>query len=485
MDRTLLKALYIILVSLGLALIFNFLFFSKLIGLSVLIFAAALLGSVCLFGWYEQLSLRKVWWLIALIFFFSLMPSVRANEFLTFLNVCAMFGLLMILAHQLAGTPAFLMKLRDYIMLVVMVPFRMLGRAVSTMALVGQVHSKVKNRDVWLRALKGFFMALPILVLFGVLFSQADLAFSQFVKGFVNITISERSIQYVILLVFAFAAGLSYLSYIFFPKTAQPELLDKKPDVTIQEGRGIEVLVFLGLIAILFLVFIGFQVTYLFGGETNIVNAGFTYAEYARRGFWELLAVVVLSLLVLLASEKHAGAEIQSDKRFTVPALVLIVEVVVIIISAFKRLSLYIDAYGMSMLRFYAAGFIILLLVLFILLAIKFIQSRQEQFFAFGMLLSVTTFLIVVNLVNPDVFIIQSNMEQFNQTGRIDVTYIRELSVDAESEKIELFNKLEGEDKEVLRGLLQLDKDRLQQHSEHWQSGNISRSRALKLLNEL
>src|SRR6185503_10802487 len=98
MDRTILKALYVILISLGLALIFNFLFFSRMIGVSVFIFAAIVLGAVYLFGLKNQLSLKKSWWLLLLIVFFSIMPSIRANEFLNFLNICAILGLLMILA---------------------------------------------------------------------------------------------------------------------------------------------------------------------------------------------------------------------------------------------------------------------------------------------------------------------------------------------------------------------------------------------------
>jgi hypothetical protein len=263
------------------------------------------------------------------------------------------------------------------------VPFQMLAGAFSTITAIGQIHSRVKNRDVLLRVIKGVIMAIPILLIFGALFSQADLAFSRFINSFLKIDISEQTMQYLVLLLFSFTASLSFLSYVFFPKD-KPEFFPRKTDAPVQSpgqaGRGIEVMVFLGLISVLFLVFIGFQLTYLFGGETNIVDAGFTYAEYARRGFWELLAVGILSLLVLLASEKYARVESKRDKQFLIPALTLIAEVAVVIVSAFKRLSLYIDAYGMTELRFYAVGFIVLLLALFILLTIKFIKSKQEQY---------------------------------------------------------------------------------------------------------
>ncbi len=485
MNNTLQKALYVILISLGLALVFNFLFFGKMIGISVVIFVLIFLGVIALFGSQNQLSLKKHWWIVALTVIFALMLAIRASEFLSFLNVVATFGLLMLLAYQINGKPVILMRLWDYIMLAVLVPFRMLARGLSSVLKIGQIHSNVKNRDVWLRVAKGIIMALPILIIFAVLFSQADLAFSQFLKNFVNINISERTAQHTVLIVFAFVAALSFLSYIFFPKAIVPAAQLEQSEVPAASGRGIEVLVFLGLIATLFLVFIGFQINYLFGGEANITNAGFTYAEYARRGFFELLAVAALSLLLLLAAEKYAGIEKKSDKKFLIPALILIGEVAVIIVSAFKRLSLYIDAYGMTMMRFYVAGAIILLLALFVLLAYKFIKSKPEQFFTFGTLLAVLSFLLVVNVINPDAFIIQSNIDQYNETGKLDVPYIGGLSADAVPGKIELYNKLEGQEKADLGTQLQEQEDKLQRFNENWQSWNLSRSRALTLLKEI
>lgn len=411
------------------------------------------------------------------------MPGIRANEFLTFLNVVATFGLLVMLAHQLAGTPAFLMKVKDYFLLAALVPFRMLARGLSTVSKLGQIHSNVKHRDVWIRVLKGVIMALPILILFGALFSQADLAFSEFLGNFIHINISAHSIQYLVLLFFAFLAGLSFLSYIFSPRPVIPA--SEPESRPIQSNKSIEVLVFLSLVSILFLLFIGFQVTYLFGGQANITGWGFTYAEYARRGFWELLMVAILSLFVLLASEQFAGAEEKKDKHFLVPALVLIAEVVVVIISAFKRLSLYIDAYSLTTLRFYVAAFIILLLVLFMPLVVKFIWSKPENFFTFSTLLTGAAFLIAVNLINPDAHIANYNLKQYSQTGKIDIYYVERLSADATPQKLELYQKLQGENKAALHELLQEQKDILQSQSTHWQSANLSRSRTSRSLQKL
>lgn len=485
MDQSPLKALYLILISLGLALIFNFLFFEKLIGISVLIFNAILLATALLLGSRQKTEFKKIWWMILAILFFTLMVAVRANETLIFLNVCAAFGLLVLLADELVGISAPLMKLRDYFIFGFLAPLRMFLAALGAVSLAAQIRSAAKKRDIWIRVIKGAVMAVPVLVIFAVLFSQADLAFSQFINRFVDINISERAAQYLVLLLLAFIASLSFLSYIIFSKQLQKAADTQNSQITTRSGREIEIMVFLGLISLLFLVFIIFQIAYLFGGESNIANAGFTYAEYARRGFWELLAVAALSLVALFASEKYAQTQSKKERRFLIPAFILIAEVAIIIASAFKRLSLYIDAYGMTEQRFYAAGFIALICALFILLAVKFIKAKQENFFMFGALLCALAFLAAVNIINPDAFIAKSNLKQFNQTGKIDTAYAGRLSADAQQWKVELYNKLQGEDKEKLKESLQKEKSRLEKNSGDWQSFNFSRAKALELLQEL
>ncbi|QQS22979.1 DUF4173 domain-containing protein [bacterium] len=487
MNFTLSKTLYTLLASLGLAIVFNFLFFYNQVGISVFIFVAVLLGVVFVFGRSQQLvakdALQNSWWLIALIGLFSLMPAVRANGFLAFLNIVTVFGLLMVLAYHLVGVPAFMMKLRDYVVLAMLVPFRMLARMFASISFISQVRSNVKHRDVWIRVLKGIIMAVPVLIVFALLFSNADLAFSQFLNSVIDIQVEEVTMQYLALLGFAFIAGLSYLSFIFFPKP-QASPIAQPADSAAKEGKAVEVMVFLGLIATLFIVFIGFQVTYLFGGEANIINAGFTYAEYARRGFWELLAVSIISLVVLFAAEKYSGSERKRHSRFLVPALILIGEVVIIIVSAFKRLSLYIDAYGITTQRFYVASFIALLLVLFVLLAVKFVRSKREQFFSFGALLTFAGFLAVINIINPDGFIMKSNIKHYEKTGKVDVLYTEELSVDALPYKLELYDRLHGEEKEVLRNSILNHKAGLSSGSSEWQAANLSRSQALNILRD-
>ncbi len=229
-------------------------------------------------------------------------------------------------------------------------------------------------------------MALPFLIIFGALFASADLAFKQLVDFIFRFQVSDELFGHIILIVGVFAISLGVFAFIFnIPPTglSAETSENSKPEKDIID-RNIEVKVFLWMIAGLFAVFLIFQMAYLFGGVINISQGDFTYAEYARKGFWELLVVAFFTLVILLIMDKYTQFKSSRLPWFIIPSLVLILEIFVIIISAFKRIMLYQDAYGLTILRLYVSGFIIFLGIVFILLAIKLWREKEDRFFAFA-----------------------------------------------------------------------------------------------------
>src|SRR5690606_28461555 len=109
---------------------------------------------------------------------------------------------------------------------------------------------------------------------------------------------------------------------------------------------------------LLFLFFVLVQFRYLFGGAGMIeVTPGLTYAEYARRGFFELVAASALVLPLLLVGDwlfDHRGP--RDGWIFRALSLLLILLVLVVMASAFHRMRLYLGAYGMTEPRLYATA---------------------------------------------------------------------------------------------------------------------------------
>lgn len=227
----------------------------------------------------------------------------------------------------------------------------------------------------------------------------------------------------------------------------------------------------------------GGVITYLFGGEGNIVSQGFTYAEYARKGFFELIAVAIISFLLLLATEKYtAKKDTKHFLIFQILGTALILEVILIMVSAFMRLLLYEQAYGFTTLRLYSHAFIIFLGIIFILLLYKIFIDNRENVFVFQVFLSIIVFLATMNVLNPDLFIARRNIERFATTGKLDIYYLTSLSDDAIPETVKILDTSH----EDLRKTFARE---LYQHMQHnssflsqWQSWNISRTNANNIL---
>jgi hypothetical protein len=81
----------------------------------------------------------------------------------------------------------------------------------------------------------------------------------------------------------------------------------------------------------------------LFGGHSHVLDAeGLTYAEYARQGFWQLLWVSALTMLVLSVVIRVAGRVTRADRRLLrVLAGTTCATSVVVVISAIHRMWLY------------------------------------------------------------------------------------------------------------------------------------------------
>jgi len=462
--------------------LFDYLFFEKNFGISVFIFEAFAVAVTLVFAFYFKQSYRNIAWLLVCILFFAAMVAVRDNMLLAFLNVLASAGLVLLAAQSLLKKQIGNFKISDYFFTIFISPFKILHRSFHALSFL-TTPSQKSSTLVFRRVIVGIVLALPFLVIFGALFASADLAFKQLIDSIFRFTLPDELVGHLIFIIGTCAVALGLFAYLF---NVPPEKKGiEKESVTAENtalNRNIEVKVFLWLIAGLFAVFLVFQVAYLFGGAINVSQGAFTYAEYARKGFWELLVVAFLSLLILLIMDRYTKSSFARTRWFTLPSLVLSAEVFIIIVSAFKRLMLYQSAYGLTTLRLYVSGFIIFLGIIFIILAIKLWREKEDSFFAFGALLSMIGFLVVFNLLNPDVFIAKQNIKRFNESGKVDVAYLGSLSADALPALLDVRERLNPEDQALLDKTIETKRAWLEKQAEHWQSYNVSRAKALKIL---
>jgi hypothetical protein len=195
-----------------------------------------------------------------------------------------------------------------------------------------------------------------------------------------------------------------------------------------------EMSIVMGLINLLFLSFVIVQVPYLFGGFELVQSTeNLKLADYARRGFGELVMVAALVLPILLGGQWLLRNENPKAKTvFNILAGIQIALLFVIMFSAAQRLFILTGnlGYGLTAIRLYPMIFMIWLAMLFVWFAMTVMRGRRNQF-AWGALWSALFVLGTVHFLNPDDLIARTNIRLMQEGRQYDAAHIRELSHDA------------------------------------------------------
>jgi hypothetical protein len=231
----------------------------------------------------------------------------------------------------------------------------------------------------------------------------------------------------------------------------------------------------LAVLDALFLAFVAVQLTVLFGGNDHVLKtAGLTYAEYARQGFWQLIAAAALTLVVVKGATLVAQPRTTTEERTLQLLLGLLCALTLVVLaSALHRLTLYVDAFGFTRPRLAAEGFILWLGGTFAILLLLGALRRTASF-PRTVLAWTASALVAFSIANPDARIADRNVERWRNTGRLDVGYVSTLSADAVPALSELPAPLRS------RVLAQIA-DRVSRE-EPWSSANLSRARAQRHL---
>jgi hypothetical protein len=187
-----------------------------------------------------------------------------------------------------------------------------------------------------------------------------------------------------------------------------------------------------GALVVLFGGFVAVQLTVLFGGQRHVLEtAGLSYAEYARSGFWQLIAVTILTLVVLAGVTRWAHRQ-EPAERLALRVLLGLLSVLslVIVASALYRIYVYQKAYSFTGERIFVMAFELLLGVIFIMIMVAGIRWRGAWIprLTIGLLV---VMLLSLAVLNPEDYAARRNIDRFRETGKIDAWYLRALSADA------------------------------------------------------
>ena len=420
--------------------LFDFLFWQHAPGINFAIFwmLSLIAGFYLLLG-DEKRPHRTSLWLLPLFGFFAAVTFIRSEPMTTFLAYTFTMFTLTIFTVTYLGGRWMQYTLSDYASKTLSMIGSLLIRPISFTVDVHKARSEAgvqPSKYNFMPILRGLVIAVPVVMIFASLLASADVVFNQRLEDFVEVFKLENLPEYIFRLIYILVIGYGLAGIFLHAATeSKDEKLIGEEKTIIPAFLGfIESSIVLGSVVALFAAFVVIQFQYFFGGSTNINVEGYTYADYARKGFGELVAVAFFALMMLLTLSGITKRETETQKKiYSGLGVALVALLLVMLVSAYQRLNLYEAAYGFSRLRTYTHVFLIwigLLLITTIVLEIL----HKERMFAFAMLIASFGFAISLPILNVDAFIVNQNIQRELHGGKVedlDSQYFIELSDDA------------------------------------------------------
>lgn len=430
--------LWILVLALG--WLFDFLFWEKAPGINFAIFwTACLIGGLYLLLSNGHRPHRATLWLFPIFGFFAAVSFIRAEPMTTFLAYTFTMFTLTIFTVTYLGGRWFQYAFADYVTKIVSLVGSLFIRPITFTAEARKAQAEAGAQPPkynFMPILRGLAIALPIVMIFASLLASADVVFGQRLENFIEVFKLENLPEYIFRTIYILVIGYGLAGIFLHAANASTDLKlvgEEKPVIPPFLGF-IESSIVLGSVVALFAAFVAIQFQYFFGGNTNINIEGYTYAEYARKGFGELVTVAFFALMMMLSLTSVTKRETDTQRKvYSGLGIALVALLLVMLVSAYQRLNLYEAAYGFSRLRTYTHVFLIWIgLLLITTIALEIL--RKERAFAFAMLIASFGFATSLPILNVDAFIVNQNIQrELNGTAveDLDSVYFVQLSDDA------------------------------------------------------
>lgn len=320
---------------------------------------------------------------------FCLVPLFSANRFINFLAACYSFALYFYLLNAVSGADPFGRHfVGDFFKSLLVRPFGELFR--QPVFAFSIFKGKGRSKNI-LYAIIGIIIAIPLTVVVMMLLMSSDDTFNNIMNGFAEF-LPDLSFSLIGEILLAVPVAMYIFGALFSVKKPAAEHFGTP------EYRFLPPVVSyfaVSPICVFYLFYIIIQI----GNISQVLggNGEISYSDFARKGFFELCAIAVINLavIVLIQTFSKRSADDKMPKAMRVYGVVLSALTLGIIATALIKMFMYINEYGMTLMRTYTSWFMILLAAIFILLIV--FQFRDYKiwkalFAAFTVLFAVLCF---------------------------------------------------------------------------------------------
>lgn len=192
------------------------------------------------------------------------------------------------------------------------------------------------------------------------------------------------------------------------------------------------------IVPILFLYVIFFisQWKYYVSGFTGVLPENFSYAEYAREGFFQLCTVSFINLVIIISISLFMKRK--NDVVLKVISITFSVATLVLISTAIAKMIMYIDYYGLTQKRVYSTWLMVVIAIIFVLIIVRQFVSTIK-IVATSLAVTIAMF-AGLSLSNVDGFIAKYNVDRYidGSLDTVDVYALEELGDSAIPQMVRL-----------------------------------------------
>ncbi|WP_237389527.1 DUF4153 domain-containing protein [Bacillus sp. USDA818B3_A] len=281
---------------------------------------------------------------------------------------------------------------------------------VGKLARKGEYEHKVL---VWKKILIGVVISLPVLALVLHLLMTADSQFAAMLGDVPNLLqrVNGETVFRLIVVFLFMGAFFGLLQTLLFKQIKVIKYENWRFSLTLDTVISITMLVLINAVYILFTIV---QFKYFFSGS---LQGNYTFAEYARKGFFELLFVTLINLTITIVMVTFGDRAQNGIKILKALLTILVLSSGVMLSSAFLRLNMYEEAYGFSFTRVLVHSFMIFLVVIFTYTLIK-IWVEKLSLFHFYFVTSLIYY-TSINVIDLDRIVVKENITRYEETAKL------------------------------------------------------------------
>lgn len=465
-----------------LSILQSILFWEKEPGISVMLFVISfLVGLIYLMHKHKKVENKKALILAIPITLLSVTYFVYHNTLFQTINVLVIVILTIIMCIYATRLHV---KIQEFLVKAIEL---LAGSFESISDVIDSLKNKFKKKEDMQnekaikikQGLKSFIYAIPVILIVFALLMSADSVFANIFENifgkFQHIFMAENFIMFClricIILIFFFIFSGFFVNLLKKDTMFNSESEEKIVEIHIEKMTINMILTFLNIFYCIFSII---QFTSLF---SNINTNDFDYATYARQGFFQLMIISFINIVVIMLAKVNKENISSYTKGMSILTLVF---TIVILLSAFFRMNLYEKAYGYTYLRLFVYYILATEFILILPIGLWILDKKIDILkWTIGI---VTVMYLILNFSNIESTIAERNVDRYfenQEENEIDLEYLfNHTGTDAIGQIKRLLNAKDENVVIRVKEYLLREKEELQNTETSWQETNLSEIKA-------